>query len=265
MLREAGVTGIQPGIESFSTDDLERMAKGTTALQNVRTIKWCREEGIVPMWNVIYGFPGETSADYEATRRITSAIRFLDPPWAHGTVRLDRFSRYHASPEAYGFTRVRPVAAYGHVYRLPAESLGRLAYHFDFDYLPGFEPGRAAEGIAALCRDWRSAPEKGTLFHYARPDGALAITDTRSDALRRHEILTGPEQEVYTFCDADRPTSSILRRVHERFPGARDDAQIRAFLERLVAERWMASDRDRWLSLSVRAPLTRAGLSVLLG
>ena len=60
-MREAGVLAIQPGIESFSTPILKLMEKGVTALQNIRLLKWCAEFGILHVWNVIYGFPGEPS------------------------------------------------------------------------------------------------------------------------------------------------------------------------------------------------------------
>ena len=45
LLRDAGVTTIQPGIESFSDRVLKLMKKGVTGLQNIQLLKWCKEIG----------------------------------------------------------------------------------------------------------------------------------------------------------------------------------------------------------------------------
>ena len=65
LLRNAGVKQVQPGIESFSDRVLKIMRKGVTAFRNVELLKWCKEYGVKPYWNLLYGFPGETVEDYE--------------------------------------------------------------------------------------------------------------------------------------------------------------------------------------------------------
>jgi ribosomal peptide maturation radical SAM protein 1 len=57
LLQEAGVKRIQPGIESLSDHILQLMRKGTTGLQNIQLLKWCRDYGIHADWNLLYGFP----------------------------------------------------------------------------------------------------------------------------------------------------------------------------------------------------------------
>ena len=63
-LRDAGVRHIQPGIESFSDPVLRLVRKGTSALQNIQLLKWCKELGIEPIWNLLWGFPGEPPEEY---------------------------------------------------------------------------------------------------------------------------------------------------------------------------------------------------------
>jgi len=46
-LKDAGVSVVQAGIESLSTHTLKLMRKGSTALMNVQTLKWCREHEIL--------------------------------------------------------------------------------------------------------------------------------------------------------------------------------------------------------------------------
>jgi ribosomal peptide maturation radical SAM protein 1 len=47
-LRDAGVTSIQPGIESFSDNVLTLMRKGVTALQNIQLLKWVEARFFTP-------------------------------------------------------------------------------------------------------------------------------------------------------------------------------------------------------------------------
>lgn len=57
-LRRAGITHIQPGIESFSDQVLGLMGKGVTGLQNVQLLKWCKELGLRPYWSLLWDIPG---------------------------------------------------------------------------------------------------------------------------------------------------------------------------------------------------------------
>ncbi len=66
LLRAAGVRDIQPGIESFSDTVLKLMRKGVTGLQNIQLLKWCKEFGVVPSWNFLWGFPGEPAGRIRA-------------------------------------------------------------------------------------------------------------------------------------------------------------------------------------------------------
>src|SRR5262249_10898195 len=66
-LKAARVRYIQPGVESLNDHVLHLMRKGTTAARNVELLKWCAEYGVVPLWNLLYGFPGETQEDYNRT------------------------------------------------------------------------------------------------------------------------------------------------------------------------------------------------------
>src|SRR6185503_18492197 len=118
-LRDAGVSNIQPGIESFSTQVLGIMRKGTTGIQNVQLLKWCREFGVKPYWNLLYGFPGENPAEYEAMADTIESIRHFDPPHGVGGVRLDRFSPNYFDAVKLGLCNVRPDRSYACIYDLP--------------------------------------------------------------------------------------------------------------------------------------------------
>src|SRR5262249_53539650 len=92
LLRRAGVSIVQPGIESLADGTLRVMRKGVSAAQNVAVLRWCKELGIEVYWNLIFGFPHEDPEDYPRTERLLAQITHLPPPLACAPIRMDRFS-----------------------------------------------------------------------------------------------------------------------------------------------------------------------------
>jgi ribosomal peptide maturation radical SAM protein 1 len=260
LLAEAGVNRIQPGIESLSDHVLKLMRKGVTALRNIQLLKWCREFNIIAEWNILYGFPGETPEDYRGLLELLRAIRFLRPPCAAGPIRLDRFSPYHTSAADFGLIKVRPLSTYRYLYPFADESLMRIAYYFDFDYAPDNDPTGYAAEVVAYAYDWKNNPEPGTLCSILRPDGSLALLDTRSDATVPQLILTGLEQAAYQFCDQMQVGASIVRHLRASFPEVEFlDQQVFNFLDSLVQNRLMVTDGSNYLSLAIRTPTLQSG------
>jgi ribosomal peptide maturation radical SAM protein 1 len=252
LLSEAGVRRIQPGIESLSDHVLKLMRKGSTALQNIQLLKWCAEYGVHADWNLLHGFPGETREDYAAMLRLFPAIQFLIPPGACGPIRLDRFSPYFMTPQAFGLKNLRPLPPYRYLYPFEEASLSRIAYYFDFDYEPKVDPtGYAAHAVAAA-NAWRRTPEPGVLQALQRADGTLALRDSRPSASYPELILSGPEQLIYAYCDELRSVSGILEHLREQCPRAEfDEPSLLRFLESLVANRLMVTDGKHYLSLAL--------------
>ncbi|HEX8129814.1 MAG TPA: RiPP maturation radical SAM C-methyltransferase [Pyrinomonadaceae bacterium] len=265
VLAEAGVKRIQPGIESLSDHVLQLMRKGTTGLRNVQLLKWAQEYGITVEWNILYGFPGETAEDYRRVLEMLPALRFLRPPCATGPIRLDRFSPYHKDPAEFGLTNVRPLNTYRHLYPFNAESLGRIAYYFEFDYEAGVDPaGRAAE-VVAYAEEWRRNPEHGTLRAVTGSDGEIVLFDTRSGASLPELKLVGLERAAYEYCDQVHARANIIAHLRRTFPDvAFDEHAVQAFLDSLVANRLMVTDGENYLSLALRpaAPTAHARRAV---
>jgi ribosomal peptide maturation radical SAM protein 1 len=258
-LRAAGVTRIQPGIESLSDRVLKLMRKGTCGLRNVQLLKWCRELGIRVDWNILYGFPRETREDYEQMLAMLPSIEFLDPPAACGPIRMDRFSPYFETPEEFGLTNVRPMNAYLFLYPFSNESLMRIAYHFDFDYV-GDSPTGFADDVIRFAEAWQHKAERGLLSSVRQPDGSLLLLDSRPGAAMRQVRLSGNEAEAYEFCDEFRSFAAIVQHLRQHAPSDKlTEEGVRAFLESLAANRLMLTDGRNWLSLAVRVRGIRRG------
>jgi ribosomal peptide maturation radical SAM protein 1 len=255
LLHEAGVHRIQPGIESLSDHVLKLMRKGTTVLQNIQLLKWCKEYNITVDWNILYGFPGETADDYSAMLKLLPLVRFFQPPVACGPIRLDRFSPYHNSPTMFGFTNVRPLTPYKYLYPFSSESLDKIAYYFDFDYMPDVTSINYAAEVISYVESWRRSPELGALRAVSKSDGTLVLIDTRANAILPEFVFSGMDRAIYEFCDSFHSSAAVLRYLHRAFPFVQcTEHEVLDFLESLVANKLMVTDGLSYLSLAIRVP-----------
>jgi hypothetical protein len=250
LLAAAGVHRVQPGLESMSDHVLKLMRKGTTTLQNVQLLKWCREYGVRAEWNLLYGFPGERPEDYEAIDRLLDAIWFLDPPGGYGPVRLDRFSPYHADPAGHGMVNVRPMGPYRYLYPFATDALMRIAYYFDYDHADGRDPLSYAGRVVDRVRDWIDDGDRGGLWQIDAGDGELVLLDERGDRTRSLR-LRGAAARAYDACDGIQSLSALMRRPE--LEGV-SPAVLGAILDRFVAEGMMLRSGRRYLALAVRTP-----------
>ncbi|MEV0619064.1 RiPP maturation radical SAM C-methyltransferase [Nonomuraea sp. NPDC050404] len=250
LLARAGVSRIQPGVESLSDHVLALMRKGTTALQNVQLLKWCAEFGVRPEWNLLYGFPGERAEDYEQTRELVDAIGFCAPPSGLDPVRLDRFSPFHSDPAAFGLTNVRPMEVYRYLYPFPPAPLRRIAYYFDYDHADGRRPDAYVATAVEPVRAWVERGPRGSLSLVPHAEGGFVLVDAREEATVSHR-LTGWRAAVYDRCD--RVTAERAAIEAGTAAGAEPD-EVRAFLAECHALRLMARTGDRWLALGVHRP-----------
>jgi ribosomal peptide maturation radical SAM protein 1 len=254
-LRAAGVHTLQPGIESLSDHVLAAMRKGTTGLKNIELLKWCREYGVKPMWNLLYGFPGETTADYEETRDLIEAIWHLDPPQAYGRLRLDRFSPYHGEPEAFGMENVRPKAPLLHLYPFPCEEVMEMAYYFDFDYADGRRANAHAGPALEITRAWMADDDRGMLALAIAEDGIVHLDESRprvTAAPKRIE-LAGWRAAVYLACDRAKNARELMQLPAVETESV-SEGGLREFLADCVRRRLMVRNDRSWLNVAVYVP-----------
>lgn len=252
LLADAGVTRIQPGIESLSDTVLKLMRKGVTALQNVQLLKWCRELGVTPYWNLLWGFPDEPPEEYARMARLVPLLAHLVPPSGVSGLRLDRFSPGFDDAERLGFLDVAPLPSYGAVYPLPPERVANLAYSFAFRARGG---ARAGDYVAPLLREvarWKRAAESSALFSVPARD-ALCVFDLRPAARRELTVLRGLARVLHDACDGATNVRALAEAGRAACGATREE--VEAALDGLVADRLLLRDGERRLALAV--PLGR--------
>lgn len=256
LLRDAGVTLVQPGIESFSDHVLKLMHKGTTGFRNIELMKWCREYGVKPYWNFLYGFPGETEEDYAQAMQLVQAIWHLDPPTGVGPVRLDRFSPYHADPAGNGMVNVRPMVPFTFLYPFERPAQMDIAYYFDFDYSDGRPADARATDAIGLVREWMADGDRGTLELRDVADGRIELLDTRRrmSPTPRRALLDGWKAAVYLACDRAQSLPALMQLPAVATVASVAESEVTAFLTRCVENGLMVTNGRSWLGVAVHVP-----------
>ena len=254
-LHESGVKTIQPGIESLSNGALTIMRKGTTAMQNIQLLKWCKEIGINVFWVLLYGFPGEDPADYRRMAVLIDQLTHLEPPQVMQAIRLDRFSPNFVSAKDLGFCNVRLDRSYRLIYDEDETNLSELAYYFECDYVDGRQPLDYVAETKQAVRRWCNQAGGQGLIYIDRGD-QLDVWDYRPISQRRLNILNGVDREVYLYCDSQRSARAV-ETFTEGLGLSAEAAQ--ESLRRLVRDQLILRIDDRYLSLAVASTVPREG------
>ena len=250
LLREAGITMIQPGIESFNNRVLKLMRKGVTGLQNIQLLKWCKELGLNPFWNLLWGFPGEMPEDYTRMAQMIPLLSHLKPPEAGETIRLNRFSPHFDHSEQFGFEEVVPYPAYQYVYPLAAEAVANLAYIFTFKYRQPRDVDSYTEPVKEQIKAWKAAHKTSALFSVDKVTN-LQVWDLRPIAQQLLVTLTEPQRTLYLACDGIRTLDSLQQIAKEQLNRELSAPEVEEILQPLVKGGLMLREENLFLSLAV--------------
>lgn len=248
LLARAGITKIQPGIESFSTPILRLMDKGSTMLQNAQTLKLAAENGVYVEWIALGGFPGETAAQYREMAPVLRRLIHLQPPLTFTRARADRFSPYFYHSEKYEVT-LEPAAAYRFIYPFEEASVRRLAYHFDM-HSPQLDAWPAYAGDAAdRYAEWREHQSESALVAGEEGD-AVIVADERWGWPRAVHVLEGAAAAIHRLCWKITPRRVIAAAL----AGRHSETATGEALDRLEELGLVLREGDSVLALALRQP-----------
>ena len=246
-MSDAGVTRIQPGIESLATSTLKLMKKGTTSFVNLKLLKHCLRFGIDPVWNLLVGFPGEGEDVYEKYVADMGRAVHLPPPQGIAAVRFDRFSPYFTKADEYGL-KLKPFDFYSLVYPFAPESLANMAYYFmDAEYSAPYIKAVASwmgpmrERVQEWRDRWPDAAASARLDLERNGNGAHVV-DSRGGAEEQSEL--SPAQARLLELLEDERRMPELHRLGET-EGFDADRDVAWFDER----GWIWREGDKVMSL----------------
>lgn len=252
-MKRAGITRVQPGIESFSTPLLELMGKGTTGIRQVQFLRWCEELGVSAAYNLLARFPGEKPEWYREMERLIRRIRHLQPP-GHEPVEIEmhRFAPLFEERASLGVDRValRPDYAFN----LPSGTVDPLkaGYFFSFESkrLPDDEGGLAA--LSQTVNSWiadrgRPVPPR---YEYRVGPGFIHVEDTRGPEPRVMD-LADLYHDVLLLCDAIQTRETLARDLERVRPTEVRDGSLDRVVDELIASDLLLAEGRQLLTLPI--------------
>jgi ribosomal peptide maturation radical SAM protein 1 len=252
LLKEAGATIIQTGIETFSQNYLKKMNKGVKLIDNIASLKFSKENQINNNYNIITNFPNEEQLDFEETKKnIMLFKQYLDPP------QISKFivkfgSPIHQNPEKHNIKKFENINSDKIMF--PKEYLEKnISYYYNFKRKDNF----VENDWEQLISDWKKGREKlimegikrqttfdDLVFYFLDGEKFLKIYDKRDVDNVGIYILDKIEREIFLSCI----NATSFQKLQERFPNILDH-ELAVILHTFEQNGIMFRENDMYLSL----------------
>ena len=261
-LAEAGFVELQPGIESFSSEQLREMSKGVRAIQNVATLKLGYLHGMVIHYNVLFGFPHEELKWFQDLFAAIPAIYHLTPPISRSLVQITRFAPLQADPTRFGIA-VRALHDWRYDVMFSRAFLERTGMSLD-DYVYCFERTfdtspelkEAHRILVHQIEHWKNQHRvRDVELSYEPTDTGGRFIDSRFGPSVTIDV-DAPTWRVYQEVDGSPRAISEVRRTLG-LDGI-DEATVDSALELLVTARLVWQEGRQALGLAVPIEISRA-------
>lgn len=254
LLREAGFTYLQPGIEGLHDEVLKLMHKGNKGLKHIELLKNCRIFGIGLSWNILYGFPGEKDEWYENLNELIPLITHLHPPNAAIHIMYQKYSVYLDYPEKYGLD-LQKVKFYDFVYPDLPDFIDRIAYMFEpvgdakVAYYDLEKRKDCYRVLDTRVKQWMQA----FFYKYDRLEmevkkDEIEIMDFRQAGGTTFVTLQGLKKEIYLLAENVVKIESVKADLQACFASEAIEAAIAELIEQKLLLRY----QDEILALAVK-------------
>jgi ribosomal peptide maturation radical SAM protein 1 len=251
-LAHGGVNVIQPGIESFSANQLQEMDKGVRPIQNVFCLKWAMYYGMEVSWSILTGFPLETDADYRQQIDLLKSLTHLQPPISVGDIWLERFSPYFTRSDQYGIRITGPGVAYPYVYDGDTIDLMKVAYDFEFESDLKIDPPLVEE-LHQTVALWKQRHQSENLPYliFTKSMDFVTVYDERSAEHPVKLRLEGAAGKAFAFCsEAPRNLDQIHAHLKEKGESV-ERTELESILKDLEDKRLIYGERGKYLNLAL--------------
>ncbi|MFF5161585.1 RiPP maturation radical SAM C-methyltransferase [Streptomyces sp. NPDC000348] len=252
-MRAAGVTMVQPGIESLSTGALRLLRKGATGFHNLRFLVLCQELGIDAQWNLLSAMPEELPEMLEEQLRLIPFITHLAPPSTVSKVRVDRYSPYFEKPDDFGIELRGPEEKYRFIHAAPGLDRTALAYSFEHEEVVG-----KADNASMLALRRRLGARVGlwkklhgqSRFTFRYGPSITVLHDHRPHVGTGRHVLRGADDQLFRSLVHGGRLSQAVTRATETNGTSREQAQETLGL--WARKGWIHLEDRRGLVLAVR-------------
>lgn len=252
-MKDAGITSIQPGIESLSTPILKLMNKGTTALQNIQFLRWCKEARINASYNILGGVPKERIEYYRDMSKLITKLYHLQPPHHNlQYIEMHRFSPFFEEQEKYGIEHITVRADYTANFPPGIIDLDKICYFFNITSSQKLPESDYAHPVTEAISAWKSAQDQKVpaVYEYAIGPSFLRIIDTRTETNRVFS-LTDIYQDITLLCDEIQTLRSLCRDLLPVYPAEVKDGTINRVIDELIEHDILVQEGTHLLTLPI--------------
>jgi ribosomal peptide maturation radical SAM protein 1 len=251
-LATGGVKCMQPGLESLSLNQLKAMDKGVTPMQNIVCLKWSFYYHVTVSWNILLGFPGETSEDYLRQIDLIPSLLHLQPPEATGKFWLERFSPYFARPHEYGVRMTGPGMAYEYIYDARQVDLKKIAYDFEYELEQWSVDPHVYQELIAMVENWQRLhkSEDRPFLYYSKALDYVTVYDGRNPKAPTRRRYDGLAAVVIEMCnESPRSADQIQTALAGKVESGEDT--LSPILSDLTARRVLYEERGKYFTLAI--------------
>lgn len=247
--RRGGLRTVQIGIEALSSSLLEKMAKGTSAMDNIAVMKMCSALGIRLEGNLIIEFP--TATPEEVAKTLTHLDHVLPfTPLQPAAFFLGFGSPISRQLDTFGISTILTHPKNRRILPAPLlKSLTMLVNSYRGDRRYQQELWRPVRNKIALWHEFHTRRDNRQPHPLYYRDGGsfLIIRQERPSAPPLQHRLRGLSRKIYLFCEIPQQLESVLA----AFPSI-SESKLLNFLDELTAKRLMFKENDRILALAIR-------------
>jgi ribosomal peptide maturation radical SAM protein 1 len=249
-MRAAGMHEVQVGIEAFSTSLLNKMNKGTTAIQNLAVMRHCEALGLRNVSNLMLYFPGSEVDEVNETLETIRWARIFRPLKPVG------FWLGLGSPVWQDFKRYNIHSTGNHPHYgvlFPKKIIQEILFPIQAYRGDRLYQRKLWKPVEKKLRDWHRYYED--LHQYPQTDPILSFQDGKTFLIIRQRRkgngpwqhrLTATSRKIYLFCQVTR----TIKRLLNEFPAVKED-QLIPFLNMMVDKKLMFAEQGKYLSLAV--------------
>ena len=207
LMKKAGFSAIQTGIEAFSQSYLKKMNKGVRVIDNIASLKFCMENNIENRYNIIIGYPNEEEIDFEETKRNIQFIRqYIDPPRISPLI-VGYGSPIHKNPEKFNIKKLEYMEIDKIMF--PRDVLKKnISFFYSFKKKKKIHSNSSK--WKKLVSSWKNECEQQTkhsgvfinkpVFFYMDGGGFLKIYDRRHAGAMHIYVLDELERKIFLLC-----------------------------------------------------------------
>ncbi len=239
-MKKVGFREIQIGIESLSNKILNKMLKGTTVIQNINALKWCKFFEIKPHYNMIRFFPLESLEDIQEIINVSKKILHFSPPTLVD-FHLDYASPIYNNTKKFNIKNYSYPKKFEHIY--DANSNKAICPTYNYQNIIPLNTEKIWNKFSDFLKKWNE--NKNKTLTYEDHGTFLRIIDLR-DYEQHTIILNSFEKELYLYCHFIRTKKDVINKFSNM-----DMYQISDILQSFIDHNLMYEEKNKYISLAL--------------